>query len=61
MPQQKPQASTSESRVVWDKLIGPKHYICKHGDDMPAIRAWRWGQQERRGGPRVNDTAGDNT
>jgi broad specificity phosphatase PhoE len=29
------------------------------GDDMPEIAGWRWGQQ-KAGGPRVSDTAGDN-
>jgi xylulose-5-phosphate/fructose-6-phosphate phosphoketolase len=43
-----------------DKLIEHKHYICKHGDDMPEIAGWRWGQQEKAGGPRVADTGGDN-
>ena len=42
------------------KLIEHKQYICKYGDDMPAVRDWRWGQQEKAGGARTSDTAGDN-
>src|SRR6185369_9742249 len=47
-------------QALRDKLIEHKQYICAHGDDMPEIRDWRWRQEQKPGGPRISDTAGDN-
>ena len=46
-------------QAIHEKLIEHKHYIREHGDDMPAISAWKWGFKDtpaRRG----TSTEGDN-
>jgi xylulose-5-phosphate/fructose-6-phosphate phosphoketolase len=33
-------------QALREKLIEHKHYVCKHGDDMPEIVGWRWGKEQ---------------
>jgi xylulose-5-phosphate/fructose-6-phosphate phosphoketolase len=52
-------------QAIHEKLIEHKHYIAEHGDDMPAISGWKWGQaSQAASAPRVRthrtSTEGDN-
>jgi xylulose-5-phosphate/fructose-6-phosphate phosphoketolase len=47
-----------ESTMLRDKSSEHRHHVCKHGDDMPEIAGWRWGQG--RLGTRATSTEGDN-
>jgi xylulose-5-phosphate/fructose-6-phosphate phosphoketolase len=46
-------------QAIRDKLIEHKQYIEEHGEDMPEIAAWRWGEAQR-GGARATSTEADN-
>ena len=45
-------------QAIRDKMIDHKQYIAVHGEDMPEIQGWRWGQPMRTGRGR-GDTAAD--
>jgi len=45
-------------QAIRDKLLEHKQYIARHGDDMPQITGWRWGQEVVSGG--VRSTEADN-
>jgi xylulose-5-phosphate/fructose-6-phosphate phosphoketolase len=32
-------------QAIRDKLIEHKQHIAAHGEDLPEIRNWRWGEQ----------------
>ncbi len=46
-------------QAIRDRLIDHKQYIEKHGEDMPEIDGWRWGESARPGARRAS-TEGDN-
>jgi len=35
-------AAAYAKQKIRDRLIEHKHYIAKHGQDMPAVREWKW-------------------
>jgi xylulose-5-phosphate/fructose-6-phosphate phosphoketolase len=46
-------------QALRNKLMDHKHYVFKHGDDMPEIAGWRWGQK-KGAVSRSTSTEGDN-
>jgi xylulose-5-phosphate/fructose-6-phosphate phosphoketolase len=36
-------------QAIRDRLIEHKQYIEQHGEDMPEITGWRWGQAAHSG------------
>jgi xylulose-5-phosphate/fructose-6-phosphate phosphoketolase len=36
-------------QAMEERLIEHKHYIRKHGEDMPAIRDWHWQDHAKDG------------
>ena len=35
-------------QAIRDRLIEHKQYIQKHGEDLPKITGWRWGQADTK-------------
>src|SRR5438876_768179 len=48
-------------QAIRDKLIEHKQYIAEHGEDMPDVTGWTWGQQPStwRGGSTEGDNVSD--
>ncbi len=44
------EAYAALKQAIRDKLIDHRQYITRHGDDMPEITGWRWGQEAASGG-----------
>jgi xylulose-5-phosphate/fructose-6-phosphate phosphoketolase len=45
-------------QTIRDKLIEHTEYIARHGDDMPEVSSWKWGQEAISAG--VRSTEADN-
>ena len=45
-------------QAIHNKLMDHKEYIRRHGDDMPEITTWRWGQEAASAA--VRSTEADN-
>jgi xylulose-5-phosphate/fructose-6-phosphate phosphoketolase len=46
-------------QAIRDKLIEHKQYIAEHGDDMPEVSSWTWGEYGASAG-RSSSTEADN-
>ena len=46
-------------QAIRDRLIEHRQYIEEHGDDLPSITGWRWGETEARA-VAASSTEGDN-
>jgi xylulose-5-phosphate/fructose-6-phosphate phosphoketolase len=47
------------SQAIREKLQDHREYVCEHGDDMPEVNGWQWGQREP-GRRRAASTEADN-
>jgi xylulose-5-phosphate/fructose-6-phosphate phosphoketolase len=46
-------------QAIRDRLIEHRQYIFEHGEDMPAITSWKWGQKAPAAA-RATSTEADN-
>ena len=58
MPQLGARAAYAK-QAIRDKLIEHKQYIGEHGEDMPEVSRWTWGQHGASAGRR-SSTEADN-